>query len=56
MSTHNPAGARGSEAASSTESVIELSEVDFGYTSSPVVEDISEMGSIDVGEATPTDD
>ncbi|WP_123622844.1 metal ABC transporter ATP-binding protein [Halorubrum sp. CSM-61] len=48
MSTQYPASTTSSGTASSTESVIELSGVDFGYTSSPVVEDISLR--IDPGE------
>jgi zinc transport system ATP-binding protein len=48
MSTQDPAGTTSSATANSTESVIELSGVDFGYTSSPVVEDVSLR--IDPGE------
>jgi zinc transport system ATP-binding protein len=48
MSTQLPGSTTSSGTASSTESVIELSEVDFGYTSTPVVEDISLR--IDSGE------
>ena len=48
MSTQTPSSITSSGTASSTESVIELSGVDFGYTSSPVVEDISLR--IDSGE------
>jgi zinc transport system ATP-binding protein len=48
MSTQTPASTSSSETASSTESIIELSGVDFGYTSTPVVEDISLR--IDSGE------
>lgn len=48
MSTQTPSSTTSSGTASGTESVIELSGVDFGYTSSPVVEDISLR--IDSGE------
>ena len=48
MSTQTPASTTSSGTASSTESVIELSGVDFGYTSTPVVEEISLR--IDPGE------
>ena len=48
MSTQKPANTTSSGTTSSTESVIELSGVDFGYTSTPVVEDISLR--IDPGE------
>ncbi|AGB14981.1 ATPase component of Mn/Zn ABC-type transporter [Halovivax ruber XH-70] len=48
MSTQTPASTTSSGTASSTESVIELSGIDFGYTSTPVVEDISLR--IDPGE------
>ncbi|AFO56278.1 MULTISPECIES: metal ABC transporter ATP-binding protein [Natrinema] len=41
MSTQNPASTTSSGTGSSTESIIDLSGVDFGYTSTPVVEDIS---------------
>jgi zinc transport system ATP-binding protein len=48
MSTQKPASTRSSRTESSTESVIDLSGIDFGYTSTPVVEDISLR--IDPGE------
>ncbi len=48
MSTQTPSSTTSSGTASGTESVIKLSGVDFGYTSSPVVEDISLR--IDSGE------
>ncbi|MBO4249005.1 metal ABC transporter ATP-binding protein (plasmid) [Halomicrobium sp. IBSBa] len=48
MSTHNPESTTSAESANSTESIVELSGVDFGYTSTLVVEDISLR--IDPGE------
>jgi zinc transport system ATP-binding protein len=48
MSMQKPAGTTSSGTARGTESVIELSGVDFGYTSTPVVEDLSLR--IDPGE------
>jgi zinc transport system ATP-binding protein len=48
MSTQKPASTRSSRTESSTEPVIDLSGIDFGYTSTPVVEDISLR--IDPGE------
>jgi len=48
MRTHTSATPTSSGTASSTVSAIELSDVDFGYTSSPVVEEISLR--IDPGE------
>jgi len=48
MSTQKSASSPRSRAARSTEPVINLSEIDFGYTSTPVVEDISLR--IDPGE------
>ncbi|MCL7418941.1 MAG: ABC transporter ATP-binding protein, partial [Halalkalicoccus sp.] len=48
MSTQKPASTTNSGTARSAESVIDLSGVDFGYTSTPVVEDISLR--IDPGE------
>ncbi|QCS44594.1 metal ABC transporter ATP-binding protein [Natrinema versiforme] len=48
MSTQTPASTTSSGTSSSTEAVIELSGIDFGYTSTPVVEDISLR--IDPGE------
>jgi zinc transport system ATP-binding protein len=48
MSTQKPASTRSSRTESSIEPVIDLSGIDFGYTSTPVVEDISLR--IDPGE------